>query len=540
MNPTNSHLELQDYVRVLWRRRWIVVASTFVFGLLAFGLSSLQPKTYAANVKLLIQRPTASTLFDPSIQQRINTDLAAEIEQQFFNSQDVKRLARERLGYSASASASAGGRGSVLTVQAVDRDPARAADIANAFAQAYIDARRDATVRDFAATAGAIQSRLAELDQQIAELDQQIAAAPDGGDNGSASLSTQREALANQKIALEKNLDQVQVGSQLGGTGGPQILQSASTPSSPVSPKPIRNLILGLLVGLLLGIAAAFALEYLDESIKGRADLETATGGAPLLAIVPRLPDWKNTGEARLVSIEAPMSPPAEAYRTLRTSVQFADLKNPIRLLQITSPRAQDGKSTTATNLAVALARSGQRVILIDCDLRRPRAHDFFGLSNKVGFTSVLLGDAALTEAVQSVPGIDRLKILASGPIPPNPSELLGSKRTAELLQALRDACDVVVVDSPPVLPVADSLILSDLADAVILVVAVGSTTKREAHRAYELLTQVEAPVIGTVLNTSGGESGYGYGYGYSYGYSSKTSPEPEPAVGAAQVTTDV
>jgi capsular exopolysaccharide synthesis family protein len=230
--------------------------------------------------------------------------------------------------------------------------------------------------------------------------------------------------------------------------------------------------------------------------------------------VIPRMTEWRNRREAHLVSIEEPMSPLAEAYRSLRTSVQFVSLDRSIRTVQVTSPRAQDGKSTTATNLAVALARAGQRVILIDCDLRRPRVHDFFGLSNSLGFTSVLVGDVPLVEAIQAVPNLDRLRVLASGPQPPDPSELLSSRRAHELVKAIAEACDLVIIDTPPVLPVADALVVSEMVDACILVALVGSTTRQEVQRAVELLEQVDAPLIGMVMNGGTVEKGYGYGYG--------------------------
>ncbi len=244
-----------------------------------------------------------------------------------------------------------------------------------------------------------------------------------------------------------------------------------------------------------------------------------------MLAVIPRMTEWRNRTEAHLVSIEQPASPLAEAYRTLRTSVQFVSLGRSIRTVQVTSPRSQDGKSTTATNLAVALARAGQRVILIDCDLRRPRVHEFFGLPNAVGFTSVLVGDVPLVNAIQAVPGLDRLRVLASGPKPPDPSELLSSRRAHELIKAISEAGDLVIIDTPPVLPVADALVVSDVVDACILVVTVGSTTRKEVQRSAELLQQVEAPLIGVVMNGGAIERGYGYGYGTPEPTRSRWSP---------------
>jgi capsular exopolysaccharide synthesis family protein len=163
------------------------------------------------------------------------------------------------------------------------------------------------------------------------------------------------------------------------------------------------------------------------------------------------------------------------------------------------------------------LANTGQRVIIVCCDLRRPRIHEFFGLTNATGFTSVLLGKSPLSAALQPVPGQAGLALMASGPPPPNPSELLASRRTAEVLAALRSECDVVLVDSPPVLPVTDSIVLSRMVDATILVGTASRTTRKEYRRAVELLQQVDAPLVGTVLNGVEEEGLYGYGYGGYY-----------------------
>lgn len=527
-------LDLRDYLQILRRRKWVIIGSIVATTTAAVVLSLLQTPRYAATAKILIQRPTSSSLFDPSTGQRLNADLTAEIETEFFKSEDVRRAAVERLGYPASATASVSGRGAVMQVRAVSTDPERASEVANAYTEAYIQTRRDTTVRDYVATAEAVQAKIDEIDRKLAELDLAALGAPPAAASGN---NAQEQALLTQRAALEKSLDQVQVGAELASSGGPQVLQSAGVPQGPFSPNVQRNLMIAVFAGLCLGAAGAFVREHFDDSVRSASDVELCTGGAPMLAVVPRLADWRDRSEARLVTLEAPSSPAAEAYRTLRTSIQFAGLERPIRTIQVTSPRAQDGKTTTAANLAVAVARSGQRVILLDWDLRRPRVHAFFDLTNTVGFTSVLVGDCSLVDAVQTVPGLGRLKVLTAGPTPPDPSELLGGRRAAEVLSVVRDACDIVVVDSPPVLPVADALVVSDLIDATVLVVAAGSTTKKEAARAMELLRQVDAPVIGVVMNSSSPEIGYGYGYAPHEPAGHRPRRSRRPAGGTAAAT---
>jgi non-specific protein-tyrosine kinase len=527
---------------VLVRRKWIVISAIVACGCLAFLATQLQTPMYTASSRVLIQKPSVSALFDSAGNQRFNPDLVAEIELQVFNSEDVRKQATTELGGGATVIASSGGRGSVMTVTATDKDPKRAADVANAYTKAYLDVRKTTMIDDYTGTAQATQSKIDAIDQQLQKLDEQAAAAAaqnpeptptekpkdknaapvttiDTTTTTSASDKAQRDTLAAQKQVLQKNLDTLQISQQNAQTGGPQVLAPATPPASPSSPNPKRDTLAGILFGIVLGIAAAFLVDFLDDSIKSHADAEAAIEGVPILAIIPYLNDWRNRTEAHLASIEQPASPTSEAYRTLRTSVQFAGLERPIHTLQVTSPRAQDGKSTTSANLAVALARAGLRVILVDCDLRRPRVHEFLGLSNAVGFTSVLLGTSTVADAIQSYPGLDTFRVLASGPIPPNPSELLSGRRTADLVEALKASADIVVFDTPPVLPVSDALVVSDLMDAVIIVVAAGSTTKKQAHRASILLRQVAAPLIGTVMNNGPDQSGYGYGYNATYTY---------------------
>jgi non-specific protein-tyrosine kinase len=520
--PTRTQIDLRHVLQVVRQRKAVIIACGAVGVVLALAFAFVKTPVYTASSQILIQRQGGSVKFDTTNRSPIQQDIASEIELQFLKSQQVRERATELLGYRARIAAAPVGKGVVIRLTATDPDPDRAAEVANAYARAYIDERRKANVADFLAASEAIQRKVDDLDRQIADLETEIRLTQLGGGGAGgrdvAGLRAEQQALISQQSALKENLDTVQVSAELAQITGPQIVAEASPPTTPASPNPVRNTLAGLLGGLAIGLAVAFLLDYLDDSVTSKSDLEEATGGVTTLALIPRVPEWKDREASYLVSIEAPSSPVAEAYRSLRTSVQFASLERPIKVLQVTSPRSQEGKSTTAANLAVVLARAGQRVVLIDCDLRKPRIHEFFGLANGKGFTSVLLGQTSLVQAIQAVPGQDRLRVLASGPTPPDPSELLASRRTSQLFDAIREAADIILVDSPPVLPVTDALVVSDLADAVILVANAGVTGKKEAHRAVELLQQVDAPLIGTVLNGVGGARGYGYGYGYGYG----------------------
>lgn len=279
--------------------------------------------------------------------------------------------------------------------------------------------------------------------------------------------------------------------------GGPSpvrvtVVDSASAPSV-VSPRPIRDLLLGLAAGLLVAGLAAVLREALDTSVKSADALRSLTGA-------PTLTSVGTHDKAQRRMLREHRSPNSEAYRSLRTNLQFLDVDRPIRVLTVTSSVPGEGKSLTACNLALALADAGKRVVLVDGDLRRPQVCGYLGLSSRGGLTSVLIGAAPLDEVL--IEGRNRLlRILPSGPIPPNPSELLGSARMAGLVEQLGADADMVVIDSPPLLPVTDAAILSHLSDGAILVVQHGQTKRDQVVRAADQLRAVDARLLGSILN---------------------------------------
>jgi succinoglycan biosynthesis transport protein ExoP len=339
--------------------------------------------------------------------------------------------------------------------------------------------------------------------------------------------------LQAKRASYLQQIDTLTTGAAIAGQGGATVLVRATPNSDAINNNPLRNTLAGLAIGLVLGVALAFLREYLDDTIKNKDDLESASG-LTVVGLIPELPDWKNREAPQLVSTTQSRSPAAEAYRTIRTSIEFLGLDHPIGSLQLTSAMPAEGKTTTLANLAITFARGGQRVIVLCCDLRRPRIHEFFGLDNRIGFTSMLLGNAPISQAIQTVPGDLPIGLVASGPLPPNPAELLASKRAVAAIEALDNRCDLLLIDSPPVLPVTDALVIAGLVDGVLLVGDSGSTTKRGVRRAAELLHQVRAPLIGAVLNGVHSKSS---DYGYVYGDNRYYEARPEPENGKAPAT---
>lgn len=293
------------------------------------------------------------------------------------------------------------------------------------------------------------------------------------------------------------------------------VTNQATVPENPVSPQPLRNLGLGLVLGLLLGAGVAVLRETLDTSVKTHRQLEELAE-APVIGAIPF--DGGADG-APLISEIDTYSPRAEAFRVLRTNLQFIDPDASKKVFVLSSALPGEGKSTTACNLALALAEGGQKVALVEGDLRRPRVAQYLGLVDAVGLTTVLVGRVELGDALQETqfPG---LSVLSSGKTPPNPAELLQSNAMAGIIDQLRADYDVVLIDAPPLLPVTDAALIASLVDGAVLVVRHGKTSADQVRGAVERLEGVGAKPVAAVLNMTPVKTGrYGYGYGYGYGY---------------------
>lgn len=281
-----------------------------------------------------------------------------------------------------------------------------------------------------------------------------------------------------------------------------QVIDRAVPAGSPFAPRPKVNYAVGGILGLLVGLLLALALDALDRSVKTPAHA-TESFRTPLLAVTPRSREVRE----KPVPDDA-LSPVSEAFRTLRTAVRFVNPDDPLRTILVTSSVSGEGKTTTAINLAAALAQAGERVLLVDADLRRARLGEVLGLESGVGLTGVITRRVDLEDAIQNWSG---LGVLTSGVLPPNPSEMLGSEAMASMIDRLRDLADVVVFDAPPVLPVTDSVVLSTQCDGVVLIGRYGQTQKAQAAEARRRLDAVGANVVGCVLNAVPTSAAHGY-----------------------------
>jgi polysaccharide biosynthesis transport protein len=300
------------------------------------------------------------------------------------------------------------------------------------------------------------------------------------------------------------------------------IVDQAHPPVSPTLESRSSLLTLYSAIGLVFGIIFAFVLESLDTGLRSIAEIEAVTGLASL-ALIPR--DRKSSADAasqtslqRSISVLAnPKSQFAESFRALRTSLLLSSAGHPPITILLTSATPSEGKTTISTNLACVLAQRDVRVLLIDADLRRPTVHHRFGLNGRIGLTTVLTGASSVEEAIQHVPDVPNLDILASGPVPPFPTEMLGSPTMTALLEKLKTVYTHIVIDSPPLLSVTDGVVLARESDAVVLIVRHGKSSRHVVRRARDLLLRAGAPLTGIALNAVDLNSPEYYGY---YGYS--------------------
>lgn len=378
-----------------------------------------------------------------------------------------------------------------------------------------------------------LRAKINALQRIVSDYESQLSDLPNKGLT-LARLMRQMEVDQSTYKLMQEKLEETRI-SEAGQQSNVTMLDMAIEPDFPIKPKKKMNMMLGALIGLGLGIGLTFLLEYFDDSIKNPEELERL--GFPILATIPEISSeeviknvqsengdseeiWQAKQiETRLVTHFDPKSPVSEAYRTLRTNIQFKNKKNKQIVSLITSSAPKEGKSTTVANLAITMAQLGSKTILIDTDLRRPVIHSIFNMRKENGATNYLIGKATVDEIIKPT-FVDNLSIITSGPLPPNPSELLGSDAMKELITMLRDKYDAILFDSPPVIAVTDAAILSTMVDGVVLVIKAHQTQREAIKRAKGLLDTAESNIFGSLLNSVNIERTYGtYYYYYYYHY---------------------
>ena len=536
MDPQLEEPDLRSYLSVIARRRWLVIITSVLTLGVAVAMSIIPEPTYRVRAQVLttgVNDPVAMIFGDNGTG---DLDRQATSQLAFLTSAKLRFAVAN--AYSGSlpdseifrVSAAQVTRGdanetsSVVEISLVSTDPDAAVALLNTYAETYVSMRRSIDQENLLATRQRLQALLIDvghqieaelepvnaLEAQIAESGPNLQGLIDQRNSVLDRLAPTLEPLRAQEAEIQRRLGNLDLGVELASGGGAEVLSPAGGAGTPVNPNIPLNLAIGLVFGLFLGAALAFVRDYFDDSVKTKEMAERVTGVATL-GLIPKI-----DGGSDLVTVTHPNAPAAEAFRLLRTSVKFMAIERQVRVVQITSPSPGEGKTMVAVNLAVAFAQAGDRVVLVDADLRRPRMEEIVDVPLTPGLTAVLIGDVTLPQAIQSAAAVPNLSVLPAGQPPPNPSELISGERARRLIDVLGQTYDVVIIDCPPVLPVTDSLVLARTADTTLLVTSANRTSKRSLSRAVELLRHVDAPLVGTVLNSLSAEetfSGEPYRY---------------------------
>lgn len=508
---------LRDYVRVIWRRKWVVIAFT-VLGLgLALAYSHTRTPLYEATATLIYETPLnvlnpLSSSYTDITGRQIQLDSVASV----ITSPEVTDMARERIttediavdyGLTVAPEETAGSStstGSTVLVTAVSAHAPTAAHVANAYAIAFTEYRK------------------AQAQEQVRQASQAIQSQID-------TFNTRESRQSAEYYTLLQRAQDLQI-LEATVTGNFRVLIPARTPSAPFSPEPKRNGALGIAAGLVLGIGLALVLEQFDTRVRTRNEA-SAIVGMPVIGDLRKLTS-KALSEP-LVVLKDPFGLPAEAIRKLRSNLEFADVDGDLKSLVITSALQHEGKSLMICNLALSLAAAGRRVVLVDADLRRPKVHHFLGLANREGVSSVLSGRTNLCEAMRPyrlgpqsiepagpaasarVAGSADLQVLTSGPLPPNPAEIIASRSFAAMIAELVLQADLVLVDSPAILAVGDTAAIARCVDGLVLLTDLTRAKRPVLEEAIRQIDQMPCRKMGLVVVSDAKGERYAHHYAY-------------------------
>ncbi len=517
-----------NFLRAITRFKYLILALAVAFPLISLAYDSQQTKLYSATtqMKLNSQNRTDSGAIVP-----LNAaDIATA--QQVAMSKEVEDIVASRTHTNPPpVEVTQAGLANSLNFTVTSKSPAGAALYANAYAKAYLDYSKLAYTQSNLAQQQVLEKKKAEIDSTIRDLEAQLATATANKSPNVTALNAQLQAASAEIQVVTNSQTSLSVALAEVSNAG-TVTSPATVPTSPSSPKIATDALAAIVFGLLLAVVIAIALSFIDDRIRDSATLKELVEPIPIIGEVPlfRSPDQSSRRRRRkakplpVISSAEPHSQAAEAYRSLRTAVQFLGVDAPgSRVIQVTSPGTDEGKTTTTVNLAALMSQVGRTVVLVSADLRRPATDRFFELPKDKGLSTVLAGTSTLDESITPIGGFPGLSVIAAGPVPPNPSELVGSREMAQLVGQLRERFDMVLIDTAPLLPVPDAVDLSKHADAVVLIIRCGSTRGRDVIKAMERLSSAETSPSGVVFNfvpnpTAFERYLYRHGYG-SYGY---------------------
>ncbi|MCP4128243.1 MAG: polysaccharide biosynthesis tyrosine autokinase [Gammaproteobacteria bacterium] len=517
-------MELLEYWHLFRRWLWLILLAAMVAAGAAYAFSIYQTPIYQASTRLEVSPSGDSSPLvsyaDVLVNERLTSTYAHKLTARpvlIKAFESVVEDAEKHMGL-ADISVQPLRDTQLIDLQVQHPSPFVAAAIANNLPKVFITFNSVQQSERFRESKWSLETELASINEEIMQVEEGIQAL-----NGVIDLESEnRRILLGNRLAQYRSsysfilaqLEEIRL-AEASGLDTITVIEEALVPISPVRPRVLLNTLLAGIVGAMLGLGAAFLIEYLDDTVKTPDDVGRSTG-LNTLGVVAK-DRRRRDRERSIVTLIDPRSSNAEAYRALRTGIQFSGVDAPIRKLLITSTGPKDGKSVTAANLAVVMAQAGNRVVLVDADLRKPRQHIIWDLPNTVGLTGALLLEKILEDIsyLLSPTSVEDLWVITSGQVPPNPSELLGSHKMQALTDRILQDHDIVVFDSPPALAVTDPIVLGQAMDGVLVVVSAGENREQALVQTVMELQKVNANVLGVVLNKYKERSSSGYYYHY-------------------------
>ncbi len=521
-------MELRQYTLLLWRWLWLILIGAVVAGSVAYYVSHNQTPIYEATSTLLVSE--GGTNYNNDFTSLLTSERLAKSFAERLTNHDVLMQAISNLGLDMSPAVLEGSVDvslvtdtQLIALSVESSDPEVASNLANEIPKVFAERNLAQQLERFTSVKASLESELTELEAELIKAESTLETEIKKENPDQTAISQANENLLRLREThsrVLRSLEDIHL-AEVNNLTNIIIDEFARPPRTPIKPRVMANTFIAAATGALLAMGIVFLIEYLDDTVKSPQEIEKGTG-LTTLGNIRMMKKVESPADALVVSME-PRSPSAEAYRQIRTNIQFASVDRQIKTLLVTSANIGEGKSTVAANLSIALSQSGKRVILVDTDMRRPTLHRLLEVDGSKGLSNLIVRGREDSQIIKNTL-IPNLSLIPSGRLPPNPAELLGSERMKEVVKWLQQQADYVVFDSPPLLAVTDAAVLSHLVDTTIIVVSSADTRYPAFTTAIKQIESLGSHIAGVILN----KVPHSKNNGYYYYYYHQSSYEPE------------